>query len=129
MTFVEHILAYSLSDNLRDAVRLLQRIRYDGGHISVLTRNHYTEADWNVHNDWLLEDITQVVGGDAVRQYPLKIDRAKFFRDRYQLDTDLPDRGIAGGLHSTGRYGERRNRSCGMATSSILSTDRATPAG
>ncbi len=90
VTFVEHILAYSLCDNLRDAVRLLQRIRYTGGCISVLTRNHYTEADWNIHNDWLLEDITRSLGGEAVQQYSLKIDRAKFFLDRYQLNTDFP---------------------------------------
>jgi hypothetical protein len=90
VVFVEHILAYSLTDNLRDAVRILQRIRYTGGHISVVTRNHYTEADWNIHNDWLLEDITARVGGDAVTHYDLKIDRAKFFRERYKLETEHP---------------------------------------
>lgn len=90
VTFVEHILAYSLANNLRDAVRLLQRIRYANGNISVLTRNHYTEADWNVNNGWLLEDITESIGGQAIMQYPLKVDRAKFFRERYKLDTDNP---------------------------------------
>ena len=90
VTFVEHILAYTLADNLRDAVRFLQRIRYALGHISVRTRNHYTEADWNVNNNWLCEDITEAVGGEAVQQYPLKIDRARFFRDRYQLETGDP---------------------------------------
>lgn len=37
---------------------MLQRIRYKDGVIGVLTRNHFTEADWVVNNSWLIKNIT-----------------------------------------------------------------------
>lgn len=90
VVFVEHALALALSDDFSTFLSMLQRIRYRDGAIGVLTRNHYTEADWNRNNRWLLTDVTDAVGGEAVVRWRQKVDRAKFFRDRYKLETELP---------------------------------------
>lgn len=94
VVFVEHTYAMALTDNLPAALTMLQRIRYRNGEIGVLTRNHYTEADWNVANRWLFEDITQQIGGESASVYTQRVNWAKFFKDRYQLDTDIEPRTI-----------------------------------
>ncbi len=91
VVFAEHTLAMALADSWPKFLAMLQRIRYDGGRVGVRTRNHYTEADWNRHNDWLVRDVTDELGGGArVVRFKQRVDRAKFFRDRYKLDTKLP---------------------------------------
>ncbi|MBI2755022.1 MAG: DUF1460 domain-containing protein [Betaproteobacteria bacterium] len=90
LVFTEHIYAMALSRDWSGFMRLLQRIRYRDGRIGVATRNHYTEADWNPSNRWLVRDITaELAGGRAVR-FDEKIDRAKFLLGRYGLKTALP---------------------------------------
>jgi hypothetical protein len=90
VVFAEHTLAMALGDDFADFLALLQRIRYKDGKIGVLTRNHYTEADWNRNNAWLLRDITDEVGGAHVVRFSQGVNRARFFRDRYQLETQIP---------------------------------------
>ena len=63
VVFTEHTYAMALSDDWPSFMTMLQRIRYRDGQIGVATRNHYTEADWNVSNGWLVHDITSRVGG------------------------------------------------------------------
>ena len=58
VVFAEHTYAMALSHNWPSFMKMLQRIRYRDGHLGVTTRNHYTEADWNISNRWLVEDIT-----------------------------------------------------------------------
>lgn len=94
VVFVEHTLAMALTGNFPDFVRMLQRIRYKDGQISVLTRNHYTEADWNRNNAWLLRDITAEIAGENVEHYSQTVDRAGFFKKRYQVDADIPKQKI-----------------------------------
>lgn len=94
VVFVEHTLAMALSDDLTSTLRMLQRIRYRNGEIGVLTRNHYTEADWNVNNQWLLRDVTAEVGGSVTQTYSQRVNWARFFQDRYKLTTDIPSRTI-----------------------------------
>ena len=53
---------WRLSHNWPSFMMMLQRIRYRDGHMGVATRNHYTEADWNISNNWLVEDITKRIG-------------------------------------------------------------------
>ena len=79
VVFSEHMYAMALAYDWSSFFALLQRIRYKDGVIGMLTRNHYTEADWDVNNSWLIEDITEEFAGeDAVRQTSV-IDRARFF--------------------------------------------------
>jgi len=90
LVYTEHTYAMALTDNWQDFIRVLQRIRYDGGRIGVVTRNHYTEADWNPNNNWLVRDITAELARQRVVKFKQKVDRAKFLRNRYKLETDIP---------------------------------------
>lgn len=90
VVFAEHTYAYALSDDWSSFYAMLQRIRYRNGEIGVLTRNHYTEADWDRNNTWLAKDISAELAGEATKTYTQKVDRAKFFKGRYKIDTDIP---------------------------------------
>ncbi len=94
VVFVEHTLAMALTKDLSSMLTMLQRIRYRDGHISLLTRNHYTEADWNLNNQWLVRDISAEIGGEATASYSIRVDSAGFFRKRYNLETDVPMRTV-----------------------------------
>ncbi|MFH0979933.1 MAG: N-acetylmuramoyl-L-alanine amidase-like domain-containing protein [Planctomycetota bacterium] len=91
LTFCEHTYAMALASNWWDFLRTLQRLRYRDGVIGMLTRNHYTEADWNRHNAFLFEDCTARLGGGRWT-VPLRhtVRRAAFFA-RYGIGQDLPD--------------------------------------
>ncbi len=90
VVFAEHTYAMALSDGWPGFIAMLQRIRYRDGQISVLSRNHFTEADWNHNNAWLVRDVTAELAGDAAARFAQKVDRARFFEKRYGLETDLP---------------------------------------
>lgn len=90
VVFAEHTYAMALSQNWPSFMKMLQRIRYRDGHLGVTTRNHYTEADWNISNRWLVDDITAKLAGDKAVTFSEKIDRARFFKNRYKLDVDVP---------------------------------------
>ena len=90
LVFAEHTYAMALTRDWTDFMRLLQRIRYRDGHIGVVTRNHFTETDWNPSNRWLVRDITAEVAGDHVMRFSEKIDRSKFLEGRYGLKTSIP---------------------------------------
>lgn len=79
VTFVEHTWAMALSDDWSGFFRTLQRIRYRDGEIGMLTRNHFTEADWNVNNRWLFEDVTDALVPGAAVPMRVVVDRAAFF--------------------------------------------------
>lgn len=90
VVFVEHVYAMALSSSWAEFFWMLQRIRYRDGVIGVTTRNHYTEADWLPANRWLLSDLTEQLLPAAARPYTLKIDRERFFRERYKLQAPQP---------------------------------------
>lgn len=90
LVFSEHTYAMALSHDWPSFMRLLQRIRYRDGQLGVVTRNHYTEADWNISNRWLVHDITKDLAGDTAVKFHEAIDRTKFFKNRYKLDVKVP---------------------------------------
>ncbi len=90
VVFAEHTYAMALSKSWEEFFWILQRIRYKDGVIGVATRNHYTEADWNPANAWLVKDITAELAGANVARYTFAVDRAKFFASRYQLEKKSP---------------------------------------
>lgn len=90
LVFTEHTYAMALGADWTGFMRLLQRIRYREGRIGVVTRNHFTETDWNPSNRWLVRDITAGIAGDRVLRFAEKIDRAKFLLGRYHLATAIP---------------------------------------
>jgi len=79
VVFSEHVYAMALSNNWKKFFAMLQRIRYKDGVIGLLTRNHFTEADWTVNNSWLIKNITDSLPNVKSKQVTTKIDRAKFF--------------------------------------------------
>lgn len=90
LVFAEHTYAMALSGDWASFMRLLQRIRYRDGRIGVATRNHYTEADWNPSNRWLVRDITTELAGGRAVTFEERIDRARFLLGRYKLKADIP---------------------------------------
>ena len=90
VTFAEHTYAMALSASWDEFFWTLQRIRYKDGVIGVVTRNHYTEADWNPSNAWLLRDISRELAGANAETYTMVIDRAQLLKTRYQLMRDIP---------------------------------------
>jgi len=78
VTFVEQTYAMALSSDWPGFFRTLQRLRYQDGVIGIRTRNHFTEADWNVANAWLFEDVTDRLPGVPAKPMRLRIDRKKF---------------------------------------------------
>ncbi|MGI9427220.1 MAG: N-acetylmuramoyl-L-alanine amidase-like domain-containing protein, partial [Bythopirellula sp.] len=90
LVFSEHTYAMALGHDWPSFMSLLQRIRYRDGQIGVATRNHYTEADWNPSNRWLVSDITAKLGGQRVVAFRQKIDRTKFLKSRYKLQVEIP---------------------------------------
>ncbi|MEM9352640.1 MAG: N-acetylmuramoyl-L-alanine amidase-like domain-containing protein [Planctomycetota bacterium] len=90
LVYSEHTYAMALGNDWPRFMAMLQRIRYRDGQIGVATRNHYTEADWNISNRWLAEDITAAVAGDAAQKFKQRIDRARFLRSSFNLEVDIP---------------------------------------
>ncbi|MEJ5305355.1 MAG: N-acetylmuramoyl-L-alanine amidase-like domain-containing protein [Ignavibacteria bacterium] len=89
VVFSEHVYAMALSNNWKKFFAMLQRIRYKDGVIGLLTRNHYTEADWTVNNSWLIKDITDSLPGVKSKSVVTKIDRANFFK-KWGIGQDIP---------------------------------------
>ena len=75
MTFVEQMLALSISVGFDEMFDNLQRLRYRDGEIDIRTRNHYFHADWLPNNRWLLSDATSEIGSDACKIMTKTIDR------------------------------------------------------
>lgn len=90
VVFSEHTYAMALTRDWPSFMAMLQRIRYRDGRIGVATRNHYTEADWNISNRWLVRDVTAEIAGKTAVKFQQQIDRARFLKDRYGLVTEIP---------------------------------------
>ncbi|MFN3303514.1 MAG: N-acetylmuramoyl-L-alanine amidase-like domain-containing protein [Roseateles sp.] len=89
VVFVEHTYAMALSASWEEFFWMLQRIRYRDGVIGTATRNHYTEADWNVANSWLVTDVTRTLGAPT-QPYHQRIDRQAFLRKQFKIERDIP---------------------------------------
>jgi hypothetical protein len=88
VVFVEHTYAMALSASWEEFFWVLQRIRYRDGVIGVATRNHYTEADWNVANSWLVQDITRTLGVPT-QPYHQRIDRQAFLQKQFKVAREI----------------------------------------
>jgi hypothetical protein len=90
LVFAEHTYAMALTRDWTGFMRLLQRIRYRDGQIGVVTRNHFTETDWNPSNRWLVRDLTAELAGPHAVRFDEKIDRSRFLQNRYHLTVTVP---------------------------------------
>jgi hypothetical protein len=89
VVFAEHVYAMALSASWEEFFWMLQRIRYRDGVIGTATRNHYTEADWNVANGWLVQDVTRALGA-PIQAYHQRIDRQNFLLKQFKIRRDIP---------------------------------------
>lgn len=78
VVFSEHMYAMALSYDWKSFFAMLQRIRYKNGEIGLATRNHYTEFDWDINNNWLVLDMTEKLADNLAVQETTVVDRAKF---------------------------------------------------
>jgi hypothetical protein len=71
LTFVETVLAIALAHDLTSFQKNMKHIRYQDGKVSYITRNHFTDLDWNPNNQrqGFLEDITTRVRDE--QQHPI----------------------------------------------------------
>jgi D-alanyl-D-alanine carboxypeptidase/D-alanyl-D-alanine-endopeptidase (penicillin-binding protein 4) len=92
VTFVEQSVALAASKSRRDAVDLLQRIRYKDGVIDYEARNHFMETDWFPNNPFC-RDATEDLGVPTAR-VTRTISRKDFFKrvKAPELGQDTPDR-------------------------------------
>lgn len=90
VVFVEHVYAMALSASWEEFFWVLQRIRYRDGVIGAATRNHYTEADWNLANRWLVADITKELAGERAQAYRQRIDRKAFLKKQFKIEREIP---------------------------------------
>ncbi|MGD9486469.1 MAG: N-acetylmuramoyl-L-alanine amidase-like domain-containing protein [Calditrichaceae bacterium] len=94
MTFCENTLALAISGSYDEMYNNLQKIRYKGGKIDYITRNHYTIADWLPNNSWLLRDVTDDIGRGYTRNLVKQIDRQAFYQnngvDRNKIEKPVP---------------------------------------
>ncbi|MBK8268513.1 MAG: DUF1460 domain-containing protein [Planctomycetes bacterium] len=89
VTFVEHVYAMALGDDWHSFFDALLRIRYKDGKVGMLTRNHFTEADWNINNAWAFEDVTRSIAPKSIAPMHQAVDRASFFK-KYNIGQDIP---------------------------------------
>lgn len=89
VVFAEHVYAMALSGSWEEFFWMLQRIRYRDGVIGAATRNHYTEADWNLANSWLVQDVTRTLGAPT-QAYRQRIDRRAFLSKQFKIERNIP---------------------------------------
>jgi hypothetical protein len=94
VTFVEQSSALASASSLSDATQLLQKIRYAGGRVDFLYRNHFMLVDWAPNNPWCHE-LTGTLGIET-KTVTRTISKAGFFRrvKAPELGQDIPDREV-----------------------------------
>ena len=62
-TYVDTVLALALATDLVSFKQCIDQIRYAEGHVSYVTRNHFTSLDWNPNNQHqgFIKDITETI--------------------------------------------------------------------
>lgn len=86
LTYVETVIALSLSANLAQFKPLINQIRYQNNQPNFLTRNHFTSLDWNQNNSkkGFITDITSNMKTNdekAISQIATtKIDKRNWFK-------------------------------------------------
>lgn len=112
-TYIDYVEALRVSGSYPDFKDSLQNIRYRGGDISFLNRNHFF-TDWPVNNPQHVKDVTREIGGDKTvsvkKRLNIKKDGGKYLpgipaneREVYYIPSASIDEDIVGELN-TGDY-------------------------
>lgn len=80
-TFVETVTALSLSYSDLEFKKNMNAIRYSGGQVSLVSRNHFTSADWNPNAEKIgvLKDVTADIGKAEVSSLETLIDKRAWY--------------------------------------------------
>ena len=82
MTFVETALANGDRD-------ILNKIRYQNGKISFLTRNHFVETDWLENNKDIFENASRKYS-EHLATRKVVIDKKRWFKTVHNINADIP---------------------------------------
>lgn len=82
VTLLETALGMTIGQPGDDLAVTLASIRYRGGRISFLSRNHFFVTDWVPANSWLVEDVTTVLGGNSSRSISRTIGYQRFLQSK-----------------------------------------------
>lgn len=83
-TYVETVMALALADSPRHFLETLKHIRYQGGKVSLFTRNHFTSLDWmpNAEGLGFLKDQTRVLAAGKAMTLTTAIDKRKWYESQ-----------------------------------------------
>lgn len=98
-TFVETAMSLALADDLAEAKRLLEVIRYRDARVDYLARRHFPEAEWipELIKLGFLQDITREIAGAEAVVEKKKIDVAVWKKNKSDKTPALPDERIPSG--------------------------------
>lgn len=87
-TYVEQVMALALEPELAQAIKRLQRIRYDGGKVRYQNRRHFPEVDWipTLIRDGYLRDVTREVAGEKAKTIKKRIDKKAWYLSKSTSD-------------------------------------------
>lgn len=96
VTYCEQTLALALSNDYKEMFDKLQKIRYKDGQIRMQKRNHYFMVDWLRNNQWLVKDVTAIVGQSHTKSRTQTISHKSLFSKlKYKnLKAEEPDRTV-----------------------------------
>lgn len=98
-TFVETAMSLALADDLAEAKRLLEVIRYREARVDYLARRHFPEAEWipELIKLGFLEDITRKIAGAEIVVEKKKINVSVWKKNKSDKTPPLPDDRIPSG--------------------------------
>ncbi len=88
MTFVETVVALSISNDFISFKQNMSRIRYKDGEASFLNRNHFMALDWIPNNSNFIEDVTDSISTYTPSVLMRDIDKKKWFKKNHGFDLD-----------------------------------------
>lgn len=95
VTFVETVLALSISENFSEFKKSLKNIRYSNDDLDFLSRNHFMTIDWIPDNSHMLKNITAEVGREHTEIFRVTIDKEGWFRETHNISLQKVDPSVA----------------------------------
>lgn len=96
-TYIETVMAAAFARDPRSFERALFSVRYHGGRVGYVTRNHFPEAHWLPNNERAghVRDITRSLFPDLARETSLVISKARWYAAKTANDIEPRDRDAA----------------------------------
>ncbi len=107
-TFIETVLALSLSRNFNEFESFMDKIRYENGDVAFENRNHFTDLDWIPNNvrAGIIQDITANLFPKNIKVARATIDKMSWYKmlslERFHNKEVAPE-SLIEDLHSLGK--------------------------